>query len=165
MKKNFYTRLINRGYNKLFLNEIFSQSFHRDQLLQKLSQLFKESSQTSTQKNIKVPSLFKVMYSPQAKLLRIKDCIRTTDLVKQSHLYNAFNLKEPIICYSNPPSTFRYFSTSRKTLHNSLDKYLDIANSSCITASSTNIPISSVDQPEENPSSSSFTGIRDFEVP
>jgi hypothetical protein len=115
VKTDFFNRLSARGYPEEFLTPIFAENQSRKNLLDTVkNRLFKDNSSVKEKRTI----IFKTCYHPQIKAIKLKDCLQLTDGMKQTQVgLDLCDGKEPIICYSNPPSIRSYFSQSRKNLH------------------------------------------------
>lgn len=126
VKANFYDRLLARGYTDGTLNSLFQKHQTRDYLVEALQKHFAHQSQRMKRK----PVIFKILHLPETKAVKLRDCIRLTDSVTLTQDgNNVFHGKDPIICYSNPPSISTYFSRNRKSLHYiSLGKDLSIGS-------------------------------------
>lgn len=112
----FYTRLIARGYNKMFLDPIFNKERSRQVLVGKLLEryILKEN----TVKKTDIPILFKTAHTPQSKLLNISKCLKlTTAAIFEPRANSFFNNRNPIKCFSNPPALGSYFTKVRNSLH------------------------------------------------
>ena len=116
ISEEFFTRLKARGYSDEFLNPIFQKTSSREFLFNKLVQRVRSKE---TQKTVENINLFKTVFNPQTKALKIKDSLKLTDSVLLTHAGKlACNDKDPIVCYSNSPNIQSHLSQTRKNLHN-----------------------------------------------
>lgn len=129
IKEDFFKRLQARGYPSEFLTPLFLKVKTRTTLLQALYNRIRQKKGTQASNS---PTIFKTLYTPQTKAMKLKQCLELTEPMNERREgIELCNRKNPIICYSNTPSIQSYFSQTRKKLHDLPLKHhmnLDIEN-------------------------------------
>jgi hypothetical protein len=116
--QQFKGRLQDRGYSLSFLNPLFLSLPTRQSLLDKVHARFSQLSVAEkSQKPVPAPFVFKVIGTPQTKMLKLANCLTPSDGIERHPALEPFFKKKPIVSYSNAPSISTYFSRARKSLH------------------------------------------------
>jgi len=118
--KQFETRLKDRGYSPSFLKPLFLSLPDRQSLLNNVSSRFSPNLPAGKQSNTPCPFIFKVIGSPQTKLLNIARCLCPSEDLKEHPALTPLFQRKPLVSYSNAPSISTYFSRARKSLHSYL---------------------------------------------
>lgn len=129
IKKQFYLRLIARGYEDNFLQTIFNIPTNRNCILEKIAKRMNNANIIKKVQRQEVPVLFKTQHCPQSILLDLSNCLKLNDAAKLERFATSFfNDRNPIKCYSNPPSIGTFFRKNRKNLHNITIENIDKIN-------------------------------------
>lgn len=127
--KNFYTRLLERGYSALQLDGWFhtARVRTREDLLTEVRQRFldqQQQEQVPPSSPTSAPIIFKCHFTPETKALKISSCLQPQgeEWAKGSKVRSVFDngRSMPITCFMNSSSIHSYFRQSRKHLHHTL---------------------------------------------
>jgi hypothetical protein len=95
LKKEFRSRLLNRGYTELYLDKIFNIEINRNELL-----FNTVKNRNNVESN--TPIIFKTTYTNRQKIINLKKCLELTEALwtdPKSHRIFQRNCKHPILCF------------------------------------------------------------------
>jgi hypothetical protein len=114
---NFIKRLLTRGYDAKYLNEVINFNVDRTELLKKLAERnnIKESVfiRNKTQEKL---TIFKTNYTQRQISIRIKKCLEYTEALhfdKKSKFIFNFNKKTPTLCYKRSKNLKEILTSSK----------------------------------------------------
>jgi len=104
MKRNFYQRLLQRGYSSIYLDCVFPFHHTRTEILQRINEIYSFSNNGMTVKQSSKSSafVFKSQLSSETLQIPFSRSVRLpSNIVNDQAFFDFFGQRSPIISYSN----------------------------------------------------------------